>query len=70
MLKNASCVNYSSLIYNHNDKNINSSNISNNFDIICTNENDNNNINNSSLKSNISVINNNNNPVDKVILKI
>ena len=64
------CVIYSSLSSKNNDKLINSSNISDDFDIIFSNESNNNKINNSPLNSNISVINNDNNPVDNVMLKV
>ena len=70
VIDSVKCVIYSSLISNNNDKLINSSNISDDFDIIFSNESHNNKINNSSLNSNISVINNDNNPVDNVMLKV
>lgn len=70
IIDSVKCVIYSSLISNNNDKLINSSNISDDFDIIFSNESNNNKINNSSLNSNISVINNDNNPVDNVMLKV
>ena len=70
VIDSVKCVIYSSLISNNNDKLINSSNVSDDFDIIFSNESDNNKINNSSLNSNISVINNDNDPVDNVMLKV
>ena len=70
VIDSVKCVIHSSLISNNNDKLINSSNISDDFDIIFSNESDNNKINNSSLNSNISVINNDNDPVDNVMLKV
>ena len=69
IIDSVKCVIYSSLISNNNDKLINSSNISDDFDIF-SNESNNNKINKSSLNSNISVINNDNNPVDNVMLKV
>ena len=70
IIDSVKCVIYSSLSSKNNDKLINSSNISDDFDIIFSNESNNNKINNSPLNSNISVINNDNNPVDNVMLKV